>query len=303
MSGEWMLVAPVYTAGIERDSIYLPSGTWVDYWDGTVYEGDQTINDYLALLTKCPVFIKAGAIIPMYPEMLFDNEYPKDPVTFDVYPDGITSFELYEDDGLTREHREGAFSKTLVTCNGPGFGEPGIVSITVGESIGEYDGKPEDRAYRFEVHMHFHPDAVLLDDMDLEEYVSLEELEQAAEGWFYDPDDKLGIVHVKSQPLPLDTPFEVVIDGVMGRKKTSSNNRLTVVPNPTRGRLTVNTGELDVKGVSLYDSGGNAMNDSIRVSYYGTNAELDISGLPDGMYYLEVRAGETILTEKVTLMR
>ena len=37
MSGEWMLVAPVYTSAYERDSIYFPEGQWIDYWDGTVY--------------------------------------------------------------------------------------------------------------------------------------------------------------------------------------------------------------------------------------------------------------------------
>ena len=86
MSGEWFLVAPVYKPAMERDSIYFPAGKWIDFWNGTVYEGPLTLNDYPADLTKCPVFVKAGAIIPMYPEMLYDNQYPKDPVTFDVYP-------------------------------------------------------------------------------------------------------------------------------------------------------------------------------------------------------------------------
>ena len=44
---------------------------------------------------------------------------------------------------ISRDHRNGAFAKTLIECNGPDFGSSGIVSITVGESIGEYDGKPE----------------------------------------------------------------------------------------------------------------------------------------------------------------
>ena len=62
--------------------------------------------------------MKAGAIIPMYPEMLYDGEKPKDPVTLDVYPFGKSSFILYEDDGLTQEYRAGAFARTLIEVDG-----------------------------------------------------------------------------------------------------------------------------------------------------------------------------------------
>jgi len=144
MSGEWMLVAPVYEAAYERDSIYFPEGKWIDYWDGTVHEGSGFLNDYPADLTVCPVFIKAGAVIPMYPEMLYDTQYPKDPITYDVYPNGYSSFELYEDDGVTREHKDGAFAKTLIESDGSLFGNSGIVTISVGASDGEFEGKLEE---------------------------------------------------------------------------------------------------------------------------------------------------------------
>ncbi len=57
------------------------------------------------------MFVKAGAISPMYPEMLHDREKPKDPVTFDVYPFGKSSFSMYEDDGLTREYQAAGFAR------------------------------------------------------------------------------------------------------------------------------------------------------------------------------------------------
>ncbi len=219
MSGEWMLVAPVYQAAYERDSIYFPEGDWIDYWDGTVHEGSGFLNDYPADLTVCPVFIKAGAIIPMYPEMLYDNQYPKDPITYDIYPHGNSSFELYEDDGISRLHREGAYAKTLIESEGPLFGNPGIVTISVGASEGEFEGKLDEGSNRFEVHMHQYPDGVLLDQDPLVEYITIEELENAPDGWFYDPDDRLGIVHVKTQALPTDTPFQIEICSYHQSKK------------------------------------------------------------------------------------
>ena len=89
---------------------------------------------------------------------------------------------MYEDDGISRLHREGAFTKTLIEADGPLFGNSGIVTISVGASEGEFDGNLEERSNRFEVHLHHHPDGVLLDEEPLVEYMTLEELENA-DGW------------------------------------------------------------------------------------------------------------------------
>ncbi|MEZ5084590.1 MAG: glycoside hydrolase family 31 protein, partial [Bacteroidales bacterium] len=303
MSGEWMLVAPVYTQGNERDSIYFPDGKWIDYWDGTVYEGSQFINDYQADITKCPVFIKAGAIIPMYPEMLYDNELPKDPVTFDIYPNAITQFELYEDDGISREHREGAFAKTIIQCTGPSFGNTSIVEINVGESNGSYEGKPVERSYWFEVHLHFNPSQVLLNDVALEEYDSLEGLELADDGWYYDPDVKLGLAYVKTQSLPTDTAFTVLIDALLGQKEMKNKQKIEIVPNPTSGIISVKSGFGNIKQILIYTSAGNSVLDSVSINIRNNSCSLDLSGLPNGIYYIEVTTSQGKFSEKISLMK
>lgn len=76
MSGEWMMVAPVYTRKNVRDSIYFPAGEWYDYWTGKKYEGGKWLDKYEAKLDICPVFIRQGAIIPMYPDMNYVGEKP-----------------------------------------------------------------------------------------------------------------------------------------------------------------------------------------------------------------------------------
>jgi hypothetical protein len=303
MSGEWMLVAPVYEAAYERDSIYLPEGAWIDYWDGTIYSGNQFLNDYEADLTKCPVFIKAGAIIPMYPEMLYDNELPKDPVTFDIYPNGYSDFELYEDDGISKEHREGAFAKTLVECQGPDYGVPGLVTINVGESVGDYQGKPEARGYWFEVHTTLHPDGILLDGNALTEYNTMEELEQAEQGWFYDPAVKQGLTYVKTGSLSLSNPFQVEIETVLGNKTTKDQPEIHLIPNPTRGKFTVSVQQVRILGVTVYDSAGKPVTDSLRIRLEGTNAVIDLSGLPEGIYQVQVRTEKGISLQKIALSK
>ena len=119
MAGPSFLVAPVYEDSPIRNDIYLPNGRWIDYWDGTEFNGSTTINNYAAPLEKLPLFVKAGAIIPMGPETLYDGQKPTDPITFDVYPSGKSSFTMYEDDGSTQKYRTGAFAKTVIEMESP----------------------------------------------------------------------------------------------------------------------------------------------------------------------------------------
>ena len=85
----------VYRNATTRDGISLPAGDWLDYWDDTVYTGPMTLDDYPAPLDKLPLFVRAGAIIPQWPPMLYYNEKRHDPMTLDLYPSGNTSFDLY----------------------------------------------------------------------------------------------------------------------------------------------------------------------------------------------------------------
>jgi hypothetical protein len=164
MSGGWLLVAPVYEDTIVRNDIYLPAGKWIDYWDGREYFGPQVVNGYDAPLEKLPLFVKAGAIIPMYPEMLHDREKPKDPVTLDIYPFGRTSFTMYEDDGTTQEYRQGTFAKTLIEVEAPKAfeGQSAQIVVKVNGAKGSYKDMPASRSYVVDVHVPAKPASVAL---------------------------------------------------------------------------------------------------------------------------------------------
>ena len=77
MLGSNLLVAPIYksTAADDkgndvRNNIYLPDSkeVWIDYFTGQQYQGGQVLNNFAAPLWKLPVFVKNGAIIPMWEE-------------------------------------------------------------------------------------------------------------------------------------------------------------------------------------------------------------------------------------------
>jgi alpha-glucosidase len=223
MTGEWLLVAPVYEDSPIRNDIYLPAGKWIDYWDGREFNGPTTLNGYEAPLDKLPLFVKAGAIIPMYPEMLHDRDKPKDPVTFDVYPFGRSSFTLYEDDGLTREYQAGAFAKTEVRVDAPKSLDTAgaVVAITVGAAKGKYKDMPVSRSYVVDLHAASKPSSVKVRDRALPGFELAgdraarekvrAEFNAAAEAWLFDPNDRRGVVRIKTKAQPLASAFTVSV--------------------------------------------------------------------------------------------
>ncbi|MFI0981632.1 NPCBM/NEW2 domain-containing protein [Streptomyces sp. NPDC021093] len=209
MSGEDFLVAPVYQDSAERDGIYLPKGTWVDYWSGRLYEGPTTVDNHSAPLDTLPLFVKAGASVPMWPGIRsYADRTADSPLAWDVYPQGKSSFTLYEDDGVTRQHRTGKYATQRADVEAPRRGE-GDVSIRIGASKGDFRGKQTKRPYAFTVHTNSAPDEVELGGRELPRLKSRSAYDKAVQGWWYDQDDRGGVVRVKTAPLRTDRAFEL----------------------------------------------------------------------------------------------
>lgn len=228
LSGEHFLVAPVYQDTTERKDIYLPEGTWIDYWSGRTYEGPTTIDTYGAPLDTLPLFVKAGAAVPMWPGIRsYRDRTAGSPLAWDVYPQGDTSFTLYEDDGVTRQHRDGEYATQRADVRAPERGA-GDVSVTINESRGSFTGKQVERPYEFTVHTGSEPRKVKL-DRTLPELTSKSAYEKARQGWWYDRDDRGGVVHVKTAPLSTAKKFTVKLLGTsaVGGKKASAAAALT----------------------------------------------------------------------------
>lgn len=160
LSGEDFLVAPVTADARERDDIYLPEGRWTDYWSGRTYEGPVTLDDYDAPLGTLPVFVRGGAIVPMWPKGTTSwATRDRDRLTLDVYPSGSSSFDLYEDDGTTRAFADGEHATQRFTVDAPETGS-GTVRVGIGRSSGDYSGKPAARSYDLTVHTGKRPTSV-----------------------------------------------------------------------------------------------------------------------------------------------
>lgn len=242
MCGNWFLVAPVYEDTEIRDEIYLPQGKWIDYWSGKHYEGGKILNNYKAPLDTLPLLVRAGAIIPMYPEALFDGEVQTDeqhPLTIEVYPSGITSFNLYEDDGHTTLHRQGNFSKTLITSEESN----GSASITVNPAVGKYTGMPFARKYEFIIHTTIDPEKVTFSCGEavgeLNKVNSKEEWENTkCCCWYFNKNEQNGILYVKTKAVPLHNKFEVLLKRFSGEISVLKPDNLEVPDIPSNLRIT-----------------------------------------------------------------
>ncbi|MFC3549485.1 TIM-barrel domain-containing protein [Lysobacter cavernae] len=220
--GRELLVAPVYRSqaasrGWRRD-IHLPPGRWIDYWDGRQVTADAQGRqlDRAVELATLPVFVRAGAIVPMYPTMLYDGEKPLDELTLDLYPQGESHYTLYEDDGGTRRYAQGEFSEQAITMQAPDMpskaGGSGEVRVRIDPVKGSYAGQLPQRRYGLRVLSRQAPKAVELDGRALPKLADRAAFQAAAEGWYFDPAERRGTLHVRTAKLDIRRALEVRLD-------------------------------------------------------------------------------------------
>jgi alpha-glucosidase len=116
--GPTLLVAPITAPGVEYRHVYLPYGTWVHYWSGERISGPVHVLAH-APLGQPAVYVRANTPLPMWPEMVHDEERAPDPLTWLICTvpeaeDGAG--ELYEDAGDGFLHEQGQLARTLVRC-------------------------------------------------------------------------------------------------------------------------------------------------------------------------------------------
>ena len=104
--GRSLLVAPVYTKAATARAVYLPAGTWYDWWTGERVEGNRTIARAVDLATM-PLYARAGAIIPMDPVRQYADEPATEPTTLRIYTGADGEFTLYDDDGTSQAYLRG----------------------------------------------------------------------------------------------------------------------------------------------------------------------------------------------------
>ncbi|MCX7950863.1 MAG: glycoside hydrolase family 31 protein [Clostridiales bacterium] len=106
--GENMLVAPILEQGKTFRGVYLPKGSWYDYFTGEKIEGGRVILKD-APIDICPIYIKEGSIIPTFNEMSYVGQNRFDELVLEVYR-GNGTYVHYEDDKESFNYKEGEYN-------------------------------------------------------------------------------------------------------------------------------------------------------------------------------------------------
>ena len=113
---------------------YLPKGAlWYDFWTGKAYQGGKSVT-LETTFDRVPMFVRAGSILPLGPEMQYVGEKAWDNLEFRLYPGADGTFTLYEDEGDNYNYERGVYATVVFSWSDK------VRTLTIGARKGEYPG-------------------------------------------------------------------------------------------------------------------------------------------------------------------
>jgi alpha-D-xyloside xylohydrolase len=138
--GPAILVNPVTEQGATVRRLYLPKSNWYDFWTGAASNGPIDV-DAPAPLSRIPLYVRGGSIVPMGPDLQFAEEKPANPIELRVYPGADADFSIYEDDNNTYDYEKGAYSTIPIHWN------DSTHTLTIGDRRGQFAGMQASRTF------------------------------------------------------------------------------------------------------------------------------------------------------------
>jgi alpha-glucosidase len=161
--GDQMLAAPVTApaeevSGLATEKVWLPKGEWIEQPTGKHFTGPVSVERNFAI-DQVPIYVKAGAIVPMQPPMRYTGEKPVDPLIVNVWPlppGTDSSYSVYEDSGVSVEYQHGVFARTPIRATQAGD----TLKVEIGPVEGSYPGMPKSRGFELRLPADWPPAAV-----------------------------------------------------------------------------------------------------------------------------------------------
>ena len=145
LSDQWMfgpafMPCPVYEYKARSRSVYFPEGGWYDFYSGSYIAGGQRLT-VDAPYSRIPLYVRAGSIVPVGPDMEWCDQKPADKLRLYVYAGRDADFVLYEDDGESYDYEKGAFSTIPIHWSDSGR------TLTIGDCSGVFEGMLKERTF------------------------------------------------------------------------------------------------------------------------------------------------------------
>jgi alpha-D-xyloside xylohydrolase len=139
--GPALLVNPVTEPGATSHHLYLPDAKWYDFWTGAGQQGGHFV-DAAAPIERIPLFVRAGSILPLGPDIEYAAEKAADPIEIRVYRGANGEFTLYEDENDSYDYEKGAHATIPLSW------DDATHTLTIGDRTGTFPGTLESRTFR-----------------------------------------------------------------------------------------------------------------------------------------------------------
>ncbi|MDE3163572.1 MAG: DUF5110 domain-containing protein [Acidobacteriota bacterium] len=168
--GDQVLVAPVVTpadksTGLATEQVWLPAGEWIEWPTGKHFTGPISLSRSFSI-DQTAVYLKAGSILPMQPQMEYTGEKPVDPLIVNVWPlapGANTSYSVYEDSGRAVDYQRGVFARTPIHASQ----KADTLTVEIGPVEGSYSGMLKSRAFELRLPADWPPAAVTVNGASL----------------------------------------------------------------------------------------------------------------------------------------
>ena len=205
--GDQMLVAPVTVAadkvsGLATEKVWVPQGEWIEWPTGKHFTGPAIVERSFAI-DQVPVYLKAGAIVPMQPPMRYTGEKPVDPLIVNVWPlaPGTTStYSVYEDSGVAVEYQRGVFARTPIKATQTGDS----LKVEIGPVQGSFPGMRPARGFELRLPADWPPASVTVNGVAVKKAGPT-----GKDGWSFEGNTLTTIVPVPSTSVQSKVTVEI----------------------------------------------------------------------------------------------
>jgi alpha-glucosidase (family GH31 glycosyl hydrolase) len=162
MFGDNMLIMPITAPAVNNLStvkVWLPKGVdWYEWSTGTFFKGGQTIERKF-LINEYPIYVKAGAIIPMYDKQVKNLQENSNDLIVKVFPGGSFKTKLYEDNGNNNDYQKTAYTFTTIQSE---HEADSTLKITIFPREGSFPGMIEKRNVDFQLYGSVMPNSITM---------------------------------------------------------------------------------------------------------------------------------------------
>jgi alpha-D-xyloside xylohydrolase len=139
--GPALLVNPVTEPGTTTRHLYLPAAKWFDFWTGAAIQGGRTL-DAPSPIDRMPLYVRAGSILPLGPDVEFAAEKSADPIELRIYRGANGAFTLYEEENDSYDYEKGVYATIPLSWSDVTH------TLTIGDRSGSFPGMLEKRTFR-----------------------------------------------------------------------------------------------------------------------------------------------------------